>query len=56
MDTSNCKEQPKKQQDVARWKVAKEEEAGSGNLSTDSVNSGFGPDYQICILLGWAPW
>jgi hypothetical protein len=32
----------------------KEEEAGSGNSSTDSVNSGSRPDYQICIPLGWA--
>jgi hypothetical protein len=32
------------------------QEEGSGNSSTDSVNSGSGPDYQICIPLGWAPW
>jgi hypothetical protein len=29
MDTSNCKEQPKNQEDVARNKEVKEEEAGS---------------------------
>ena len=29
---------------------------GSESSSTDSVNSGSGPDYQICIPLGWAPW
>jgi hypothetical protein len=32
------------------------QEEGSGNSSIDSVNSGSEPDYQICILLGWAPW
>jgi hypothetical protein len=34
----------------------KEEEAGGGNSSTDSVNSVSGPDYQIYqiyIPLGW---
>jgi hypothetical protein len=40
MNTSNCKEQPKKQQDVARRKELKEEDAGNVNSSTDSVNSG----------------
>jgi hypothetical protein len=39
MDT-NCKEQSKKQEHVARRKEVKEKEAGSGNSSTDSVNSG----------------
>jgi hypothetical protein len=34
----------------------KEKEAGSANSSTDNVNSGSGPDYQIYIPLGWAPW
>jgi hypothetical protein len=43
MDTSNCKEQPKKQEDGIRRKVLKEEKAGSGNSSTDSVNSVCGP-------------
>jgi hypothetical protein len=33
-----------------------EGQAGSGNSSTDSVDSGYGPDYQICIPLGWGPW
>jgi hypothetical protein len=56
MDTSYCKEQPKKHGDVARRKKVKEVEAGSGNSSTDSVESGSGPDYQICLPLGWAPW
>jgi hypothetical protein len=37
MDTSYCKEYSKKQGDVARRKKVKEEEAGSGNSSTDSV-------------------
>jgi hypothetical protein len=37
MDKFNCKEQLKKQEDVARRKEVKEEEAGSGNSSTDSV-------------------
>jgi hypothetical protein len=49
MDTSYCKEHPKKQKDVAK---RKEEDAGSGNLSTVAVNSGSGPDYQIYIPLG----
>jgi hypothetical protein len=58
MDTSYCKEQPKKHGHVAWRKEVKEEEeeAGSGNSSTDSTNCGSGPDYQIYILLGWAPW
>jgi hypothetical protein len=56
MDTSNGKEEPKMQKDDAGRKEVKEEGAGSGNSSTDSVNSGSGPDYQICIPLGWAPW
>jgi hypothetical protein len=56
MDISNCKEQPMKQGDASRRKEVKEEEVGSGNSSTDSVNSGSGPDYQICIPLEWAPW
>jgi hypothetical protein len=29
------------------------QEAGSGNSSTDTVNSGSGPDYQIYIPLGF---
>jgi hypothetical protein len=37
MNTSNCKEQPQKQEDVARRKVVKEEEAGTGNPRTDIV-------------------
>jgi hypothetical protein len=37
MNTSYCKEHPKKQEYVARRKEVKEEEAGSGNSSTDSV-------------------
>jgi hypothetical protein len=53
--TSNCKELPKKQEDFARRKEVKEDEAGAGNSSTDSVNSGSGPDYQIFRPLGWAP-
>jgi hypothetical protein len=58
MDTSNCKEEPKKQEDVTRRKEVKKEEKvpGSGNSSTDTVNSGSGPDYQIYIPLGWATW
>jgi hypothetical protein len=52
MDTSYFKQQPKMQEDVARRKEVKEEEAGSGNSSTDSVNPGYGPDYQIYIQLG----
>jgi hypothetical protein len=46
------------QEDDAGRKDVKKEgaEEGSGNSSTDSVNSASGPDYQICIPLGWAPW
>jgi hypothetical protein len=55
MGTSNRKEQPKKQEDVARRKPVKEEDIGNGNLSTDSVNSGSGPDYHICIPLECFP-
>jgi hypothetical protein len=36
IDTSNCKEQPKKQEYVARMKQVKEK-AGSANLRTDSI-------------------
>jgi hypothetical protein len=54
MDTSYYKEQPKKQEYVAGSNKVKEEV--NGNSSTDIVNSGSGPDYQICIPLGWAPW
>jgi ribosomal protein S6 len=42
----------KKQEDVARRKAVKEEEEGSENSSTKSVNSGSGPYYQIFITLG----
>jgi hypothetical protein len=52
MDTSYWEEWSKMQEDVAG---RKEEQAGSGNSSTDNVNSGSGPDYQIYIPLGWAP-
>jgi hypothetical protein len=56
MDISNCKEQPTKQEDVATRKEVKEEDAGSGNSSTEIFDYGAGPDYQIYIPLGWAPW
>jgi hypothetical protein len=58
MDTSNGKEEPKMQEDDAgKGKCRKkEQEEGTGNSSTGSVNSRSGPDYQICIPLGWAPW
>jgi hypothetical protein len=56
MDTSNRKEQSKKQEVCARGKIVNKEEAGSKKSNTDSVNSGSGPDYQIYIALGWAPW
>jgi hypothetical protein len=51
MDTSNCKEQPRKKEDVARRKVVKEEEPGSRKSSTISVNSGSGTDYQFIYHL-----
>jgi hypothetical protein len=57
MNTSYCKEHPKKQETIARRKEVKEEEAGRGNSSTDSVNSWCGPDYQIMMgpLVRWVP-
>jgi hypothetical protein len=36
-------------------KRRQEEEAGIRNSSTDSVNSGSGPDYQTCTALGCGP-
>jgi hypothetical protein len=46
------------QEDVSRRKEVKEEEQeeGSGNSNTDTVNFGSRPYYQIYIPLGWAPW
>jgi hypothetical protein len=44
------------QEYVVRKKELKEEDTGIGKSSTDSVDSGSGPNYQICIPLGWAPW
>jgi hypothetical protein len=38
---------------IRKYGIPTMHEAGSGNSSTDSVNSGSGPDYQICIPLGW---
>jgi hypothetical protein len=43
----------KKEVDVEK-KLKKK--TGNENSSTDSVNSGSGLDYQICILLGWDSW
>jgi hypothetical protein len=40
------------QEDIAVRKEVKEEEAVSGNSSTDSVNSGSGADSQIYCLDG----
>jgi hypothetical protein len=37
MDTSDCNEQPRNEEDNARRKELKEEEVRSGNLSTHSV-------------------
>jgi hypothetical protein len=44
MDTSYCKEHPEKQEDIAGRKEVQEKDVGSGNSSTDSVNSGSVPD------------
>jgi hypothetical protein len=46
------------QEDVAGRKEVKEDETGSRKCksSTDIVNSGSGPDYQIYIPLVWASW
>jgi hypothetical protein len=55
MNTSNFTEQTKNQGDVAMRKKVKKEKTGSRNSSIDDVNSGYGPDYQTCIPLGWAP-
>jgi hypothetical protein len=43
------------QEDVEMKKKGRDEEAGSGKSSIESVNSGSRPDYQIYIPLGWAP-
>jgi hypothetical protein len=56
MDNSNCNEQPKKQEYVTRRKEVNQEKVGNGNSCTDGVDSGYGPDYQIYIPLGWTPW
>jgi hypothetical protein len=56
MDTSYYTLQSKMQEGDARRKKVKEDKAGSRNSSTDSVNSGSGPDYQIYRPLGWVPW
>jgi hypothetical protein len=56
MKTPNCTEHLNKQEDISRRKEVKEEEAGSRNSSTDSVNSGSEPAYQIYVLLRWALW
>jgi hypothetical protein len=37
-------------------KEMKKEKTGSEISITESVNSGSGPEYQINIPLGWAPW
>jgi hypothetical protein len=56
IDTSNFKEQTKKQEDVPMRRKVQQKEARSGYSRTDSVNSGSAPDYQIYTPLGWAPW
>jgi hypothetical protein len=52
MDTSKCKEQPKKQGDIERRREVKDKEAGNRNSSTESVNSQSGSYNQIYIPLG----
>jgi hypothetical protein len=52
MNSLNLTEHPKKEEDVAKRKKTKEEEAGSGSLCTDRVIYGSGPDYQIYITIG----
>jgi hypothetical protein len=47
------------QEDVAGRKELREEEAGRRRRNSQTiltVNSGSGPDYQIYIPPGWAPW
>jgi hypothetical protein len=56
MNKSYFKEHPKKQEDIGRRKVVKEEEAGSGSSTADIVNPGSEPDYQICLPPGWVSW
>jgi hypothetical protein len=43
IDTSDSKEQPNRQEDVAKGKKVRKEETGSGNSSTGSVKAGSGP-------------
>jgi hypothetical protein len=50
----NRKRCKKMMQGGRKWRKKRQEE-GSGNSSTDSVNSGSGPDYQIHIPLGMGP-
>jgi hypothetical protein len=56
MDTSYFEEQPKNLEDVVRKNLVKGEDSGSEKSSTDIIDSGSGPDYQIYIQFGWAPW
>jgi hypothetical protein len=53
IDTFYCKEQLKMQEGVEMGKEVKDEYQGSGKSSTDSVNSGYGADYQIYIHTTW---
>jgi hypothetical protein len=50
MDTSNCKEQPNKQEDVAGRKEAKQEKS-KWKLNHDIVDSESKPDYKIIYRL-----
>jgi hypothetical protein len=50
-NTSNFTEQPKEEEIVGKKNKVKEEETGNRHSSTNSVNSGSGPDYKINIQI-----
>jgi hypothetical protein len=54
MDTSNGKEQPKNQEDVARRKPVKEEDAECRKWKLKHIQCS-GPDWQIYIPLRLGP-
>jgi hypothetical protein len=55
MNASNCRELPKKQENVTSRKEVKEE-AGNGNSSTENIRFMSGPDFQTYMSPRWAPW
>jgi hypothetical protein len=61
MDTSNGKEEPKMQEDVARRKEVKEEDAGGRKWKLKHrqckvLTLGLDQITKFIYRLGWAPW